>query len=345
MTSNPQILIESRQAPARVAERLREPDDVVHLADLLRRANPPFAMTVARGSSDHAANFARYLLETGLGLVTASAAPSVVTTYRAHLKTAGAFVLALSQSGQSPDILTVMRQCREAGAITAAFLNVERSPLATEVEHSIPIGAGLETAIAATKSFIGTLVLAAMLLAHWRRDDALLQALSALPDRLAEAAEADWSAGLPDLAGTASTLVIARGCTYAIAQEAALKLKEVCALHAEPFSSAEVQHGPMSLVEPGYPMLILATQDETLGGVVTLAEAMRDKGARILLAAHDPRVLAKADIPLPLPAPLHPVLDPIIAVQAFYPFVTALAQARGYNPDAPRHLRKVTQTR
>ena len=345
MTTEPQILIEARQAPARVAERLRNPEDIIRVADLLRRADPPFAMTVARGSSDHAANFARYLFETGLGLVTASAAPSVVTAYQAQLMTARAFVLSLSQSGQSPDILAVMRQSRQAGAITAAILNVEDSPLATEVEHPIPIGAGPETAIAATKSFIGTLVLTALLLAHWRQDEALLQALAALPDRLATAAEADWSAALADLAAAASTLVVARGTTYPIAQEAALKLKEVCALHAEPFSSAEVQHGPMSLVESGYPLLILATQDETQGGVVALAAAMREKGARILLAANDPKVLAQADIPLPLPAPLHPILDPIVAVQAFYPFVTSLAQARGYDPDAPRHLRKVTHTK
>ncbi len=344
MTTTPQILVETRQAPARVADRLRNADDVIRLAALLRRADPPFAMTVARGSSDHAANFARYLLETGLGLVTASAAPSVVTAYRAELRTAGAFVLALSQSGASPDILEVTRQSRAAGAMTAAIVNAPDSPLAEMVEHPIPIAAGPETAIAATKTFIGTITLAALLLAHWRQDRDLLQAFAALPDRLAEAAEADWSAALPDLNAADSTFVVARGRTYPIAQEAALKLKEVCALHAEPFSSAEVQHGPMSLVAPGYPMLILATEDETLTGLTALAAAMRDKGARILLAAHDENALTKADIPLPLPAPLHPVLDPIVAIQAFYPFVTGLAQARGFDPDAPRHLRKVTQT-
>ncbi|MGP1397821.1 MAG: SIS domain-containing protein [Inquilinaceae bacterium] len=339
------MLKETLEAPSRVAAQLAHDGDAVEdLAGALRQKQPAFAMTVARGSSDHAANFGRYLIETLTGVVTASAAPSVVTVYGAKLALAPGAVIGLSQSGASPDLVAVMDQARQGGALTASLVNVPGSPLAEAAEHVLPLHAGPETSVAATKSFVCGLTALVRLTAAWAGDRALAAALERLPDRLEQAATTDWSAALPVLKDTQSALVVARGRSFAVAQEMALKFKETSALHAEPFSAAEVQHGPMALVEPGFPILVLGIADETLEGVVSLAGALRDKGAHILLASSDKAALRAGTTPLPLPPPLHPVLDPIVAVQAFYAMAAMLAAERGLDPDRPRHLRKVTKT-
>ncbi|WP_188260327.1 SIS domain-containing protein [Azospirillum tabaci] len=345
MTSTPLMMQEAAAAPAAVRRLLDSgAEAVAALADRLRAVPPPFAMTIARGSSDHAAGYARYLFETALGLVTASAAPSVLTAYGADLRVKDAFVLAISQSGQSPDLLRVAEAARAGGALTAALVNVGDSPLAERVVHPLPLHAGPELSVAATKSFVASLAAIARLTAVWTGDEALLDALPRLPQRLERAGAADWSAAQPVLEGVSSLLIVARGRSYPIAQEMALKFKETAAAHAEPFSAAEVMHGPMALVEPGFPVLVVAVRDETLDGVLDTARALQRAGAHLLVASSEERALDLADTPLPLPPPLHPVLDPIAAIQGFYPFMARLAVARGFDPDRPRHLRKVTRT-
>ncbi|WP_035692791.1 SIS domain-containing protein [Azospirillum halopraeferens] len=349
MTTPSRMMQEALAAPDAV-RRLLDPADATGAAALdalvarLAAAPPPFAMTVARGSSDHAAAYGRYLFETRMGLVTAAAAPSVVTAYGAGLRLAGAFVLTVSQSGESPDLLRVTEAARAGGAVTAALVNAADSPLAGLAEHVLPLRAGPETSVAATGTVIASLAALARLTGRLCGDAALAASLDALPDRLALAAAADWDAGLPALADVHDLLVVARGLTLPVAREMALKFKETAAMHAEPFSSAELRHGPMALVEPGFPVLVVATADATLAGVLDTARALKDAGAHLLVAAADPGALALADTPLPLPAPLHPALDPIVAVQAFYPFMARLARHRGSDPDRPRHLRKVTRT-
>ena len=313
------MLDEALAAPACVAGQLRSGEAGIRaLAGHLRAQPPAFAVTVARGSSDHAANFARYLFETSLGLITASAAPSVVTIY-----------------GAKPAY---------RGALLVALVNARASPLSAACEWTLPLGAGEEESVAATKSFICSLAVLARLTAHWAGDGELLAALDALPARLQEAAACDWSAAVPVLAGAEGMLVIARGRTYPVAQEAALKLKETGALQAEPFSGAEVLHGPIAMVADGYPVLLFATHDATLDGIRELASGLRAKGAHVLIAAADGATLDLAATPLPLPRPLHPALDPIVTIQAFYPFAARLAAARGHDPDRPRYLHKVTRT-
>lgn len=310
------------------------------LADALRARPPAFAMTVARGSSDHAASYARYLFETAFGLVTASAAPSVVTCYGAALRLRDALVLAVSQSGQSPDLLATLEAARRGGACTVALVNAEDSPLAHAAEHVLPLGAWPERGVAATKSFITTLSALAALVAAWRRDAALADALTALPDRLRAAGAMDWSAARPVLRDATSLLVVGRGYALPVAQEMALKGKELCALHAEPFSTAELLHGPVALVDQGFPVLLLAMPDRTLDGVLAVARRLRAQGAHLLVASAVPEALDLADtaLPLPLPPPLHPMLDPIAAVQAFYPMIAGVAADRGLDPDRPRAL-------
>ena len=336
---------EVREAPERVAAQRAAIAPALHrLVGELRARPPAFAVTVARGSSDHAAGYARYLFETSLGLVTASAAPSVVTGYGARLKLDGALALAVSQSGQSPDIVATLQAARDCGARTVALVNADDSPLAAAAEHVIPVAAGPERAIAATKSFIASLSAMASLVAAWTGDAALDTALDALPGRLRAACATDWSAARPVLREARSLLVVGRGYALPVAQEMALKGKEVCALHSEPFSTAELLHGPVALVDEGFPILLLAMSDATLDGVLATARQLREHGAHLLVASAVPEALELADTPLPLPEPLHPMLDPIVAVQAYYPLIADVAVDRGLDPDRPRSLRKIVRT-
>jgi len=342
----PLMLTEALEAPDRVADLLGSGAAAIdRLADAIRTADPAFAMTIARGSSDHASAYARYLFETRLGLVTASAAPSVVTVYGATLRLKGALALAVSQSGQSPDLLAVMEGAAAAGALTAALVNAPGSPLAALVDHPVPLLAGPETAVAATKSFVATAVAMARLTAALRDADGLAAALSRLPDALRAAAAVDGSAAVDALTDAGGLVTLGRGLAFPMAQEMALKFKETCAIHAEPFSSAEFLHGPVTLVEPGFAVFVVAIADAAAASIADTARRLKAAGARLIVLSNVAEVLALADVAVPMPPPLHPALDPILAVQAFYPIAARLSRARGLDPDAPRHLAKVTKTR
>ena len=336
------MLTEAREAPQAVARLLAADTAVVAaLAQRWQAAPPRGLLTLARGSSDHAAQYMAYLTMARMGRPVTSLPLSLFTLHGAALAGKGLGALAFSQSGQSPDLLEPTRALRQAGADTVAVVNDSTSPLAQAAEWLLPLHAGPERSVAATKSFIAQLVVGARLLAAWAGDVALAQALAALPAVLDRAAAQDWSTAVEALRAAGSVYVIGRGAGLAVAQEAALKFKETCGVHAEAFSSAEVQHGPMALVSPGFPMLVLAPRGPEQPGLLALAQAMRDRGACVLLAAPD----GTPDCRLPLQPASDERLDPISAIQSFYPMVEALARARGRDPDLPQHLTKVTRTR
>ena len=307
-----------------------------------RLRGTPFqtALTVARGSSDHAANYCAYLIMARLGRVVASLPMSLVTLYKSPLVTRDTLTIAISQSGQSPDVVEPIEYFRAGGATTIALVNDTTSPLARAAEWTMPLHAGQEKSVAATKSFIASLVAGARLVAHWQDDAELKAGLDALPEALRAASQSDWSRAVEVLAPARNIMVVGRGISFPVALEAALKFKETSALQAEAFSGAEIKHGPMALIEEGYPLLIFATRGPTQAGLLQLAAEMRGRGAHVLLAA--PADVAERDLTLPVAAT--PDLDPIVAVQAFYVMAAQLAAARGMNPDAPRHLSKVTKT-
>lgn len=335
------MLQEARSTAAHVAHQLAADEDrYAALGGVLREAPPAVTLTVARGSSDHAAAYCAYLVMARLGRVVASLPMSLRTLYKAPLQAQGTLAIAISQSGQSPDVVEPITYFRNGGGTTVALVNDAASPLAQAAEWALPLHAGPERSVAATKSFIASLVAGARLVAHWQGDAELQAQLQALPEALQRATEADWSAALPVLAPARNIMVVGRGVSFPIALEAALKLKETSALQAEAFSGAEIQHGPMALVDEGYPLLIIATRGPAAAGLVALAQAMRERGALVLLAA-------PADVPsrnLTLPTAPTPDLDPVVAVQAFYGLAAQLAAARGMNPDQPRHLNKITRT-
>jgi glucosamine--fructose-6-phosphate aminotransferase (isomerizing) len=332
---------EAASAADFVAQQLdSDRERYAELGRKLRTVQHTTALTVARGSSDHAANYCAYLIMARLGRIVASLPMSLVTLYKSPLATRDAIAIAISQSGQSPDVIEPIQYFRDGGATTIALVNDANSPLAKAAEWTMPLHAGPELSVAATKSFIASLVAGARLTAHWRNDLELQNDIDAMPDALRAATTLDWSEAIDVLAPAERIMVVGRGISFPIALEAALKFKETSAIQAEAFSGAEIKHGPMALIDEGYPLLIFATRGPTQAGLIKLATEMRGRGARVLLAA--PADVAERNLTLPT-APTSD-LDPIVAIQAFYMMAAQLSEARGMDPDKPRHLSKVTKT-
>jgi glucosamine--fructose-6-phosphate aminotransferase (isomerizing) len=331
---------EAVQAPLAVNAQLAHNASQLRELGARLRAEPPRAVvTCARGSSDHAATYARYLIEAHTHVLTSSAAPSVSSVYEAQSDLEGALFIAISQSGKSPDLLAATRNAKDSGALTVALCNTIDSPLMELVDVAVPLHAGPERSVAATKSYITSLSCIAQLLANWVEDRRLLAILPQVPEMLARAWECDWTRAVETLRGAVNLFVVARGFGLGIAQEAALKLKETCGLHAEAFSSAEVKHGPMALVRAGFPVLMFTQRDDTRVGIQELAAEFASRGARVLIAGAE----ASGAISLPAIAS-HPVIEPLLTIQSFYRMANELALARGLDPDRPPHLNKVTET-
>lgn len=328
-------------AEAVAAQHMYADEGLALLGRELAKAPPQLALTVARGSSDHAANYFAYLAMQRTGTPVVSLPMSLITLHHAPLAVRGQLAVALSQSGRSPDLVDTMAALSQAGARTVALVNQPDSPLAAACEWSLPLCAGSEKSVAATKSYIASLSAVARLVAHWQRDEALLAALAELPDALQQATRQDWSPAIEVLQDAERIMVVGRGLGFAVALEAALKFKETCAIQAEAFSGAEIKHGPMALIDDGYPLLIFAPRGPEQAGLIALADEMRGRGARVLLAA--PADVASRDLSLAVAG--DEALDPLLAIQSFYLMAARLSEARGLNPDAPRHLNKVTCTR
>ena len=309
------------------------------LGAALRELAPRAVVTCARGSSDHAATFAKYLIETHARVVTSSAAPSLSSVYEASTDLHGMVFLVISQSGKSPDLLASVERAKASGACVISLCNTADSPLARMAHHAIDLHAGSETSVAATKSYIASLSAIVHLVASWTEDAALLDAIRETPRQLQQAWSLDWSVAIPALKDAVNLFVVGRGYGLGIAQEAALKFKETCGLHAEAFSAAEVQHGPMALVGKGFPILAFSQGDDTRGGVESVAREFARRGANVLLAGGQ----AESVLQLPIVAS-HPVIEPLLMILSFYRLAASLAAARGLDPDVPPHLRKVTET-
>ncbi len=334
--------VEFREAPLAVRQQeqiLAAP--LASLVDRLGRRTPRFIITCARGSSAHAATFAKHLLERHLGIPVAAAAPNIATVYHRQLNLDGQLFLAISQSGRSDDLVEFAAMARAAGALTVALVNDIESPLGTASEIVLPICAGQEHSVAATKTFVASLAALLRLIALWMASRQMQQACDRLPDRLANACELDWRAALPLLAEANSLVAIGRGPTLAIAREAALKLKETCGIHAEAFSAAEFRHGPIALVGPYFPVFIFKPGDEAGFGLSKLALDLCSKRASVLVAETGNNTSGC----LPALPTDNPEADAICLIQSFYGLLVHLAQIRGRDIDKPPHLQKVTRTR
>lgn len=325
------MAIETAEAPAAVGRMLLENTGVVkEIAKLLKARQPSHILTCARGSSDHAAGYLKYLTEIFLGVPCCSIGASVVSVYGARLKLRDSVLVCISQSGRSPDILAVQEEARRAGAPTLAITNDPMSPLGRAADFCLPLAAGPEVSVAATKTFITSAALVAFLVSAWADNAGLREGVERLPKDLEYANDLRWTP-VEDIISTATSMfVLGRGPSFPIAQEAALKLKETSGLHAEAYSAAEVMHGPMELVRDGFPILVFAPADQALLTTTATLERLRASGANVLQGDYH--------------RSFHTALDPISIIQSFYRCAERVARRRNRNPDEPLMLRKVTAT-
>lgn len=323
---------EIEEMPA-AAARLAGPAaqmEIVEAARTLQALAPPVLLTVARGSSDHAATYLSYAAQLLLGLPVASVGPSIVSIYSAELRTKGLAAIAISQSGSSADTARLCAALSDQGGHVVALTNRPGSPLADASDAVIDIRAGPEHAVAATKSFFNSVVAGLWLLAHWADDVALIAALKQLPAAMAQHREPPWAAELSAALNEADhAMVLARGPGLGIANEIALKLIETCGIHASSYSGAEVLHGPSALLTEGYPVIALA--GGAAHGMDQALDRIAGQAARLITV---PEAAGGA----------HPLLAPLLDMQPFYICVEALARRRGFDPDNPAHLQKETKT-
>ena len=339
---------EMMEQPAAIARLLdAETTPVRALARTLGARSFDYVLIAARGTSDNAARYAQYLFGTALGLPVALATPSLHTLYGARLRFAGALVLGISQSGQSPDICAVLADARKAGAPTIAITNEVNSPLAQTAEHVIALHAGVERSVAAAKTYTAQLAALALLALGLADDDAGLSALRALPEALAATLALDerMAAIAAREREIAAAVTISRGYNYATAWEIALKIKELAYVPTEPYSAADFQHGPIALVRETFPVILIAPRGAITADLVALGQRLRSLRARLLAISDVPELLAAADEPIALPASVEERFSPLTAVLPGQLFALHFARARGIDPDHPRVIEKVTETR
>lgn len=341
MTSQTNMRREIEQIPAVIANLLDQSGPVLDgAATALRDLDPAVVATIARGSSDHACSYLKYAIELTLGLPVASIGPSIASIYGKDLKLGRAASLSISQSGKSPDIVGMTQSAKRSGALAIAITNTPGSPLDAAADFTIDLHAGAELSVAATKTFVASIVAGLSLVARWSDDGALNTAIADLPNSLAKAIDCDWSELVTALDGHQALYVLGRGPGFAIANEAALKFKETCNIQAESYSAAEVMHGPVAIVKPGYPVLGLAARDAAEASVADMTHKLATQGALAFLTSDRPGA-ARA---LPFVNTGHPLTDPLALIVSFYAFVETLSRHRGLDPDVPPALKKVTET-
>lgn len=327
--------------------RLLDASAPLEVGAAVRDLAPRVVLTLARGSSDNAVTFFAYLVGTALGVPVASLPPSLATLHDAPFQAEDTLVVAVSQSGESQDVVTAAERLARRGARTLAVHNRPGSSLEAACDLSVDMQAGQERAVAASKTFTGQMMALARVVAEWADDDALRAALESVPDAIAK--ELDDTGAIDRAAARwthAEQLdVLGRGLSFGPALEIALKLKETSYLHAHAYSSAEFQHGPMASLGPGDPLLLLGAGGVTLPTSRAVARHVRETGADLTVVSADPDLLAGANAAVPLPDGLTPVAEAFVMVVIGQWAALRLAQERGLDPDAPRSLKKVTQTR
>lgn len=332
MLTNTIMEREAREAPARIQQQIEKNKAVVtQLGQTLRDLAPKFVFMVGRGSSDHAGVFGKYLIEVETGTPVVAAAPSVKSVYGSQVNLKGSAVIVISQSGRSPDILSQAELAKAQGALCIALVNDETSPLAEMADVVVPLNVGEEKAVAATKSYLATLSAFLQVVAHWKNDPELIAAVEQLPQVLAKTVDEPVQLKPEALTNVDHLVVMGRGFGYALSREVALKLKEVCGIQAESFSSAEFLHGPVTLVEGGLDIISLDIKDESQASHDEQVNEVKRRGATV---SH----IAQTSVDIP------DRIAPLTLLQRFYIDVANVAVARGVDPDAPAGLNKVTKT-
>ncbi len=338
---------EISEQPQALAQLLQEERATVEaIARAIREHDPSYVILAARGTSDNAARYSQYLFGTINNLSAALATPSIFTIYKQPPRMKEALVIAISQSGQSPDIVSVVEEGRRQGALTVALTNDPDSPLAQTAQHTIHLHAGVEKAVAATKTFTTSLMALAMLASALSGDESRFEALARVPgwvEQVLQNHDATLKAA-ERYCYIDYCVVASRGYNYATAYEVALKLKELDYVIAEPYSSADFQHGPLALVEHGFPVVTIVPEGALAAELTDFDRQLRDRGADLITISADPDALALAQTPLPLPSGMPEWVSPLVAVVPGQLFAYGLTQAKRLDPDQPRGIHKVTLT-
>lgn len=324
----------------------QELEVIQQLAAAIKERQVTQVVIAARGTSDNAGRYAKYLLGANNGLPVALATPSLFSIYKQPPRFGNALVLGISQSGKSPDIVAVLAEARRQGVLTAAITNFSDSDLAQQADYVINQNAGQERSVAATKTYTSQLAVIALLSVTLRNDAQMVTALHQIPHAMAATLTT-----VPQIARIAeryrymdNCIIIGRGYNYATAFELSLKMKELTYTMAEPYSSADFLHGPLALIEHGFPVIVIAPSGVLLPEMQTFIKTLKDREAEILVISDDPETLALARIPLQLPHPVPEWLSPMTAIVPGQILAMYLAHVRDYDPDHPRGLRKVTET-
>jgi glucosamine--fructose-6-phosphate aminotransferase (isomerizing) len=339
---------EIHEQPAVLSRLLeREREAISQLAQLIRQRAITHVVIAARGTSDNAGRYAKYVLGAMNGLVVGLATPSLFTVYRRPPRFSQALVLGISQSGQSPDIVSVLAEARRQGTLTAVMTNFPDSPLAQQGDSVINLQAGEERSLAATKTYTAEVAAIALLSATLAGDNDMLATLQQAPQAVASALTMNGPIAqvAPRYRYMERCIVIGRGYNYATAFELALKLKELTYTIVEPYSSADFLHGPLALIEPGFPVVVIAPSGAMTTELHRFMRTLQERKAEIISISDDPATASLGRIPLTLPVAVPEWLSPLTAIVAGQLFALHLAHTRDYDVDRPRGLRKVTETR
>lgn len=326
---------------------LEQRANVERIAGEIRDRKVDLAFLAARGTSDNAGRYANYLLGAKNGLALALATPSLFTYYKSPPRLKNALVIGVSQSGQSPDVVSVIEEGERQGNPTLAITNDASSPLARAADYVLDIQAGPEQAVAATKTYTAQLMAIAMLSAGLSGNEKMWDELTRVPGWQRQALDLDG-----EIARSAQryrymrqTAVIGRGYNYATAFEWALKLKELTYVLAEPYSSADFLHGPIAMVDEGFPVMIVASRGSVLSPMVEMMKQLKAQRAELVVISNDRRALALAQTRMAIPQDVPEWLSPLVTIVPGQLFAYHLTLAKGYDAEQPRSIRKVTETR
>jgi len=343
------MLKEIREQPQAISRLIEaEKPRVWKMAKRWNEVMPRFICIAARGTSDHAALYGKYLFETMNGIPVSLAAPSVASIYKADLRVEGGLFIGISQSGEAADVIAVIERARKGGADTLAITNVEKSPLAGAAQCTIPLHAGQEKAIAATKTFTASMAALLLISAAIGRNEGLLASLEEVPALVKESTRGTEKLRpkVERFRGLQECVVLGRGYNMSVAYELALKLRETSYLRAQPFASPDFVHGPIAIISEGYPVIAIANRGAVLPSILEVVKEAKSRGAETVIIGNAPEALEIADAAFPVnPGRDVPeVISPFPSIAAGQILAQALAVLKGFNPDRPHGLKKVTIT-
>lgn len=342
------MLREIHEQPQAIRQTIeREGDNIEAIAAEIRRRKPRFVILAARGTSDNAGTYMRYIFGAVNGMVVAPAAPSLLTVYDSRMHLEDTVVVGISQSGKATDVIEVLERSREFGAMTLALTNTQNSPICNASEFSLLTHAEEEKAVAATKTYTTALAVLYQLSACWAERQDLKDALLAVPSVIDQTLDdlEGWIASRTERYRYMETVtILARGVNYATAKEMALKLEECCYISPSPFSSADYMHGPIAALQPGAPVILMAPQGPSIGSMLEVGHAVKERQGEMVVFSDDDDALSLATVPMKLPPLGRSFWSPMVIGVAGQLFAYYLAMHKGLNPDHPRGLTKVTLT-